>query len=205
MEDFLNQLRRVNAARWEAWSEGRGEDPLFQSNEFGGEAGEVMNVVKKLEREARGWRGSRDTVEHLGDEIADAIICLDSLARSYKIDLKEAVIRKFNATSDKNDFPHKLTSEGGQKNPLTMVEDQFFAEQVPARAPFYELEQPIMGCWNVTEDINTLFVHVIEAAVGKLDNDEIANTLLGLKNLYDMKFQQMFNKYEELLKKQAGR
>lgn len=203
MEDFLNQLRRVNAQRWESWSEGRGEDPLFQSNEFGGEAGEVMNVVKKLEREARGWRGSRDTVEHLGDEIADAIICLDSLARAYKIDLKEAVIRKFNATSEKNDFPHRLTSEGSE-NPMVMLEDHFFADKAP-RVPFYELEQPIMDCWNVTEDLNTLFAHVVDTVVGQLDNDQIANALLGLKTIYEMKFQQLFNKFEELLKRQAGR
>lgn len=106
-EDFLDQLRRVNADRWTAWS-GEAEDPLFQSNEFGGEAGEVQNVVKKLVREQRGWPGSRDSVEHLADEIADCIICLDSLARGYGIDLAMATARKFNATSEKNGFHHRL-------------------------------------------------------------------------------------------------
>lgn len=107
-EDFLHYLRRINADRWSAWSNGTGEDPLYASNEFGGEAGEVLNVVKKLVREARGWRGSTTTVEHLGEEIADCIICLDTLARAYGIDIEAAVVEKFNKTSVANHFPHRL-------------------------------------------------------------------------------------------------
>jgi NTP pyrophosphatase (non-canonical NTP hydrolase) len=106
--DFLSELRRVNGERWLAWAEGAAPDPLYMANEFGGEAGEVLNVVKKLEREARGWRGSRDTVEHLGEEIGDCIICLDSLARAYGLDLTEVTAAKFNKTSDANGFPHRI-------------------------------------------------------------------------------------------------
>jgi len=109
-EDFLTQLRRVNGERYAAWTGDGVEDPLFLSNEFGGEAGEVQNVVKKLVREQRGWRGTRATIQQLADEIADGIICLDNLARGYGIDLVEAVTRKFNETSDKNGFTHKLTN-----------------------------------------------------------------------------------------------
>jgi len=84
------------------------EDALFIATEFGGESGEVQNVVKKLEREARGLRGSRATVDQLADEIGDVLICLDSLARCYGIDLEQATARKFNKTSDANGFEHKL-------------------------------------------------------------------------------------------------
>jgi NTP pyrophosphatase (non-canonical NTP hydrolase) len=111
-EDFLTQLRRVNGERYAAWTGDGVEDPLYLSNEFGGEAGDIQNVVKKLVREQRGWRGSRATVEQLADEIADGIICLDNLARGYGIDLAEAVARKFNETSEKNGFPHKLSRSG---------------------------------------------------------------------------------------------
>ena len=107
-EDFLTQLRRVNGERYHAWAQGTGEDPLYLSNEFGGEAGEVQNVVKKLVREQRGWRGSRATIEQLGEEVADAIICLDNLARGYGIDLARVVAAKFNKTSEANGFPHRL-------------------------------------------------------------------------------------------------
>lgn len=107
-EDFLQQLRRVNGERWKAWTQSDEPDPLYMSNEFGGEAGEVQNVVKKLVRESRGWKGSRASVAQLGDEIADCIICLDSLARAYGLHLAEIISAKFNATSVANGFEHRL-------------------------------------------------------------------------------------------------
>lgn len=110
-EDFLQQLRRVNGERWKAWAQSDEPDPLYMSNEFGGEAGEVQNVVKKLVREERGWKGSRATVAQLGDEIADCMICLDSLARAYGLHLPEIISAKFNATSEANGFPHRLAVE----------------------------------------------------------------------------------------------
>ena len=61
--------------------------------------------------ESRGWKGSRATVEQLGDEIADCIICLDSLARAYGLHLPEIISAKFNATSEANGFPHWLAAE----------------------------------------------------------------------------------------------
>lgn len=107
--DFLDHLRAVNAERWAAWAGTPDVDHLYAANEFGGEAGEVLNVVKKLVREQRGWRGSRSSTEALGEEIADCIICLDSIARGYGIDLVSAVVAKFNKTSAANDFPHRIT------------------------------------------------------------------------------------------------
>lgn len=108
MERFLDQLRRVNGDRAQEWCGDREVSPLFWATELGGEVGEALNEVKKLEREAMGWRGSRTTTEKLADELADVVICLDGLARHYGIDLQQAVVRKFNATSDKQGFSHKL-------------------------------------------------------------------------------------------------
>jgi NTP pyrophosphatase (non-canonical NTP hydrolase) len=105
---FLEQLRQTNGDRYREWTGDGIEDPLYLSNEFGGEAGEVQNQVKKLVREARGWKGSRTTIDKLADEIGDCIICLDNLARGYGISLEEATRRKFNATSDANGFEQKL-------------------------------------------------------------------------------------------------
>jgi NTP pyrophosphatase (non-canonical NTP hydrolase) len=81
---------------------------MFDALELGGEVGELLNVVKKLEREDRGWRGSRATDQDFADECADVLICLDKLARRRGVDLVSATIAKFNATSDKQGFPHKL-------------------------------------------------------------------------------------------------
>jgi len=50
-ETFLKQLRRVNTERYLAWV-GDSEDAgiLFDAAELGGEVGELLNIVKKLER-----------------------------------------------------------------------------------------------------------------------------------------------------------
>lgn len=108
MGDFLQQLRDVNSARLEAWENGNKADALFHATELGGEVGEVLNVAKKLHREAMGWRGSRATVDELAEEIGDVLICLDKLAAQFGIDLEGATVFKFNKTSDKVGLPHKL-------------------------------------------------------------------------------------------------
>jgi NTP pyrophosphatase (non-canonical NTP hydrolase) len=106
--EFLTDLRQTNSARLAVWEGDQKTDALFHATELGGEVGEVLNVVKKLHREAMGWRGSRSTVSDLSDEIGDVMICLDKLAARYDIDIAEATRRKFNATSDKVGLPQKL-------------------------------------------------------------------------------------------------
>jgi NTP pyrophosphatase (non-canonical NTP hydrolase) len=106
---FLNELREVNEARNQVWANDTKIDPLFHAVELGGEVGELLNEVKKLHRETVGWRGSTTTMEKLSEEIGDVLICLDKLAAIYGIDLAEATRQKFNTTSDKYGFPHKLS------------------------------------------------------------------------------------------------
>lgn len=65
---------------------------------------------------------------------------------------------------------------------------------------FSDLESEIMKCWQVTDDIDTLFSHVCESDFGKLDNDQISNALLGIKTLYDIKFSKLFETYEAVLR-----
>ena len=108
-ETTYTDLRSANIARQAAWCPDQVPDLSFRGNELAGETGEVCNVIKKLERERLGWRGSRDTVEHLAEELADVVICADLAAISAGIDLDAAVIAKFNATSEKVGLPHRLT------------------------------------------------------------------------------------------------
>lgn len=90
---------------------------MFDAVELGGEVGELLNVVKKLEREDRGWRGSRAGINDFADKCADVLICLDKLARRRGIDLAEATIAKFNATSEKVGLPHRLTASPDHPQP----------------------------------------------------------------------------------------
>lgn len=95
-------LQRAHVERQEEWCPDQKPDLSFRGNELGGECGEAQNVIKKLERERHGWRGSRDTVEHLGEELADVIHCATLVAITAGIDIEKAVIAKFNSTSEKN-------------------------------------------------------------------------------------------------------
>ncbi len=61
----------------------------------------------------------------------------------------------------------------------------------------FDFEQQLMDCWNVTKDIDTLFEAVMERDPS---NDQVANVLLGMKELYDMKFDKLFSMFEELVK-----
>lgn len=59
----------------------------FYSNELVGEIGEACNIIKKLHREDAGVPGSRDTFEHLGQELADCLICTRNLWIKSGVDL----------------------------------------------------------------------------------------------------------------------
>lgn len=109
-DNTFTNLREANSARQDAWIADSGNVPdlSFRGNELAGEVGEACNVIKKLERARHGWRGSRDTVEHLAEELADVVICADLIAISAGIDLDAAVALKFNATSEKQGFPHRM-------------------------------------------------------------------------------------------------
>lgn len=58
----------------------------------------------------------------------------------------------------------------------------------------FDLEQEIMDCWGVVEDINIVYETHGE------DNDELANVLLGLKTLYQLKFERLFSTFEDCVK-----
>ena len=64
----------------------------------------------------------------------------------------------------------------------------------------YDLEQRIMKCWELVDDVNLLYEQVMENDLHK-DQDRLANALLGLCTIYGMKFERAFNTYEEALKK----
>jgi len=94
-------LREANQSRQAEWDPDASISLEYRGNELAGEVGEACNVIKKLARERLGIRGSRDTVDHLAEELADVIICADLIAMAEGIDLTRAVADKFNATSEK--------------------------------------------------------------------------------------------------------
>lgn len=100
----MNELRRLaiaNAARQTEWDpEAKTSSFTYRAAELAGEAGEAANILKKLERERLGIRGSRATKAQLEEELADVVICASLAANVAGIDLWSAIVMKFNKTSD---------------------------------------------------------------------------------------------------------
>lgn len=117
----LSALQLAHVERQEEWCPDQKPDLSFRGNELGGECGEAQNVIKKLERERHGWRGSRDTVGHLAEELADVIHCAILCAITAGIDLEPAVIAKFNGTSEKNGLATLLPTADGSA-PVSGIE-----------------------------------------------------------------------------------
>lgn len=101
----------ANDFRQQEWDEDNQISLAYRGNELAGEVGEACNVIKKLERERMGIRGSRATRDALAEELADVVICTDLIAMQAGINLEEAVRAKFNATSDKYGLVTKMPKD----------------------------------------------------------------------------------------------
>lgn len=62
----------------------------------------------------------------------------------------------------------------------------------------YELEEKIMSCWGVTGDIDLLRRAMMDGP--GLSADELDNFLLGVKMVYELRFQELFGVYEKMLR-----
>jgi len=60
----------------------------------------------------------------------------------------------------------------------------------------FELEQSILNCWNITDELNLLYESIIDNNRGEMTPDKIANILLGMKELYNLKFEKCFEDCE---------
>ena len=61
----------------------------------------------------------------------------------------------------------------------------------------FDLEQEIMKAWAICDDLGILYEHVMER---DLDKDTISNALLGLQTMYQMKFETLFDTFEQMIK-----
>lgn len=140
-ERTFTSLSIANRERDKEWDPNTKLDAAFRGVEHGGEVGEVaeelmellfkslamidhvavagrvQNVIKKLTREERGIRGSRASVEMLGDELADDVITAYLIAMHYNVDLDKKIEDKFNATSRKMGLSVILDLTTGRDRP----------------------------------------------------------------------------------------
>lgn len=111
--DFLRRLRAANVRRdaeYRAKTQGEPLPLLFRTTEFAGEVGELLNVVKKIERERLGWAGKRADRQMLLEEFGGVVATLDLLAMMLDVDLATATADEFNAVSDRLSLTTKLAS-----------------------------------------------------------------------------------------------
>ncbi len=97
----IAHLQLVLTERDKQWDPDKKLSLTFRATELAGECGEACNVVKKIERERLGLRGSRAGLVDLEQELADVIICTILLANSVGLDMTQAITEKFNSSSIK--------------------------------------------------------------------------------------------------------
>ncbi len=62
----------------------------------------------------------------------------------------------------------------------------------------FDLEQGIMGCWHITDDLNVLLEELVENQ--NFTQDQASNFVLGLSTIYEAKFEKLFRTFEDFLK-----
>jgi len=64
----------------------------------------------------------------------------------------------------------------------------------------FDFEQQIMSCWNITTDLKDLNEGVIES---DLSRDQISNALMGIEQLYELRFNKLFQQFETLVREHS--
>ena len=60
----------------------------------------------------------------------------------------------------------------------------------------FDLEQHIMKCWNVTDDVDLAYRSIMDK---DMSTDSVANLLLGIKTIYDLRFEELFAQFEKMI------
>jgi len=65
----------------------------------------------------------------------------------------------------------------------------------------FDLEQDIMNCWSIVDDIKELSRSKMDRR--DMTEDEVNNYLLGLETIYQVKFERLFETFEMLVRQNA--
>jgi len=68
----------------------------------------------------------------------------------------------------------------------------------------HDLEPMIMDCWSVCNDLETVFKQIGDGERVPTE-DELMDALIGIQQVYQWKFEQLFYNYEMLLQSQRNR
>ena len=62
-----------------------------------------------------------------------------------------------------------------------------------------DLEDKIMSTWSTADDIDTFLYRYLDSPAEPLSEDDISNTLLGIKTLHDQRCQRLWDAFEKVL------
>jgi NTP pyrophosphatase (non-canonical NTP hydrolase) len=118
MPRTFEEISQINRDRSKQWhSTGSAGESNWSVSDWGvamaGEAGEVCDAIKKLNRRRDGitmgvTRSQEELTIDIGKEIADTFLYLDLLAERLGLNMEDCIVQKFNEVSDKYGFPQKL-------------------------------------------------------------------------------------------------
>jgi hypothetical protein len=63
----------------------------------------------------------------------------------------------------------------------------------------FDLEQHIMKCWQITDDLDLIATMISETNMEAEDQDKYMNILIGMKELYNARFNAMFKTFEDMI------
>jgi hypothetical protein len=59
----------------------------------------------------------------------------------------------------------------------------------------FDFEQQIVKCWSITDDVEEVAEGILER---DLSHDQIINALMGIKQLYELKFNKLWDLFEDV-------
>ena len=65
-------------------------------------------------------------------------------------------------------------------------------------AKLHDLEEKIMDCWSICNDLETVYQQIGDEE-REPTTTELINALMGMQQLYQWKFKQLLNKYEDVI------
>lgn len=106
---------------------------------------------------------------------------------------------------EEDDLPINVRWQNGDINTYNcwdlMPEEEYLRNRTPTSQSgvnHFDLEQRIMECWAVVDDIKTLYEL---PDLREVSENEMQNYLLGLQTIYQAKFELLWDMFEQMIKK----
>jgi hypothetical protein len=64
----------------------------------------------------------------------------------------------------------------------------------------FNLEESIMSVWNTKDDLESITSRMMDDPDGPMSEDDIANVLIGLTELHDIRCKKLFNVFEAMVR-----